>query len=580
MALTAEGLPPGVGSALAPEQVAAPGTSEWTLEVDPAATAGSYLVELVGDDGSEQKSVPFALTLEAALAVGPSLNLPADGATDIVLNPLFSWEPLPGATLYRFQLATDAGFTDVLADETVAQTSLAPNPDLDLDTTYYWRVLGSNLCGDGQWSDVFSFTTRLEPQASLSSSALSFVVDTNTQAADELVIGNTGTGNLTFSIQSDQGADSRLQGGRDTHDPALDEVLDVPDFSVAGAAGGGPAVDFQIPAGLTSSGSVVGFSFEGTVTGVSSGSDWASDLRLVITSPDGASFDVGGYEPTVNSWDFQGQGSASNGTYSSTHGTAFGAEGTTDAGQWNLSFRHGWEDSGAGTMDWSDVTITLHKQPLPQCRDELSSVGWLSVDPASGSVPAAGSLAVSVMVDSAGLIPDAYVGYLCIDTNDPQARPAVVEVELLVEGDPISIAEVTPNSLAPEVVENQSTSVNLDIGNRGNAELTWSITTALPQAPSAEADANEAGSAGCAAPVTVDWLEVTPPSGSVAASDDAPAASVSVAIDGSGLQPGIRQALLCVQTNDPAKPLIEVPVNLTVLGDPLFEDRFEIDQER
>jgi subtilisin family serine protease len=577
VSLQAAGLPAGVNSTLAPTQVAAPGSADWTLEGQSTAAPGTYLIDLVGDDGTEQKSVPFELTLIANLGAGPELEAPTDGASDLVLDPAFVWQGIAGAKGYRFQLAGDEDFSDLLADQTTGQTGLMPDLELELETTYFWRVGALNACGDRLWSKTSSFTTRLEPVAALSTSELSFVLGINEQTDDELLITNTGTGNLVFDIESDQASGTGSGTVFGAYDPELDENLDVPAFSVTGASGGGPVIDFEVPGGLTSSGTVVGFSFEGTVVGASSGSNWASDLRLVITSPEGASFDVGGYEDTENEWAFQGQGSANDGTYTSQHVPAFGPQGTSDEGSWQLSFFHDWESDSAETMDWSDVTITLHKQPLPQCRDELTNVSWLNVDPASGSVPADESRAVSVNVDSAEFIPDTYTGYLCIDTNDPRARPAIVEVELRVVSDPIAIAEVEPASFDLRLLDAPSTEAALDIGNRGNADLSWSITTALPPASADDAGAagRGPGGDGCAAPVAIDWLNVSPSSGNVGPGAGGTLDTVGMTIDASGLAVGAYDALLCIATNDPAKPLIEVPVHLTILGDPVFDDRFE-----
>jgi subtilisin family serine protease len=67
---------------------------------------------------------------------------------------------------------------------------------------------------------------------------------------------------------------------------------------------------------------------------------------------------------------------------------------------------------------------------------------------------------------------------------------------------------------------------------------------------------------GCAAPTDVPWLSVVPDSGSTPAgeSDD-----VTVTFDATGLAIGTYEALLCVNSNDPANPLLEVPVTLTVV---------------
>jgi PQQ-like domain len=69
----------------------------------------------------------------------------------------------------------------------------------------------------------------------------------------------------------------------------------------------------------------------------------------------------------------------------------------------------------------------------------------------------------------------------------------------------------------------------------------------------------------CETPSGTPWADVTPLSGTVA-----PASSqdVDVTIDASGLAPGIHSANLCITSNDPAKPMSVVPVDLTVTEPP------------
>jgi subtilisin family serine protease len=74
---------------------------------------------------------------------------------------------------------------------------------------------------------------------------------------------------------------------------------------------------------------------------------------------------------------------------------------------------------------------------------------------------------------------------------------------------------------------------------------------------------SQPATSGCAAPTDVSWLSVAPTSGSTASgeSDD-----VTVTFDSTGLAEGSYEALLCVNSNDPNNPLVEVPVTLTVVA--------------
>ena len=79
---------------------------------------------------------------------------------------------------------------------------------------------------------------------------------------------------------------------------------------------------------------------------------------------------------------------------------------------------------------------------------------------------------------------------------------------------------------------------------------------------------------GCAAPSSVPWVSVTPTSGTTAA---AGSSTVTVNYDATGLVPATYAALLCVDSNDPVNPTVEVPVSMTVVipVDELFDDSFE-----
>lgn len=77
---------------------------------------------------------------------------------------------------------------------------------------------------------------------------------------------------------------------------------------------------------------------------------------------------------------------------------------------------------------------------------------------------------------------------------------------------------------------------------------------------------------GCDAPEDIGWLSVAPDAGSVAAGDSV---LVDVMFDADGLSDGLYEALLCLESNDPDHPVIEIPVIMTVGDDGIFSDRFE-----
>ncbi len=128
------------------------------------ATAGDYDFSVTATDQgdpSNTKTVDLGLTVFDAVPTTPALTGPADGATNVDFNDVvFGWTGT-GAEQYVIQIATDAGFSNLVEEETTELTAYATT--LDSASTYYWRVQGANVCGDTPYSEVFSFQTRAAP---------------------------------------------------------------------------------------------------------------------------------------------------------------------------------------------------------------------------------------------------------------------------------------------------------------------------------------------------------------------------------------------------------------------------------
>ena len=138
--------------------VTPPGTSTLTL-TGPAA--GSYDFDVVGTAaGPNVHQDTIELTVLAAAPGAPALTSPANGAVSVSTAPTFTWGAVAGASSYAIQVATDAAFTNVVASATGLSTTTWPsNVALAPSTEYFWRVRANNVCGDGVYSSVFSFTT-------------------------------------------------------------------------------------------------------------------------------------------------------------------------------------------------------------------------------------------------------------------------------------------------------------------------------------------------------------------------------------------------------------------------------------
>jgi hypothetical protein len=93
----------------------------------------------------------------------PTLASPVNGSTNRPLSLTLYWNASTGATSYRLQLATDAGFTSLVSDISGITTTSQQVSGLAYSTTYYWKVRAANDITSSNWSDIWWFTTQNPP---------------------------------------------------------------------------------------------------------------------------------------------------------------------------------------------------------------------------------------------------------------------------------------------------------------------------------------------------------------------------------------------------------------------------------
>jgi hypothetical protein len=172
--------------------------------------------------------------------------------------------------------------------------------------------------------------------------------------------------------------------------------------------------------------------------------------------------------------------------------------------------------------------------------------GWVDLAPPAGTVAAGGSQPVQVSFDSTGrAVGDRLEAELCLLSNDPDRALVVVPLALAVAA--IPAIEVAPASIAAAQRAGAVAAQPVSIGNVGDGVLEWEIGEAEP--------------AGCGTAADVPWLGVAPAAGTTPAGQ---VSDATVSFDVTGLATGDHRARLCVTSNDPATPVVEVPVTVTV----------------
>jgi hypothetical protein len=88
-----------------------------------------------------------------------SLRSPAKDTTGVPSVGTLTWQPTAKAIGYRVQLSATPTFDAPLLDRDSVSSTLQNFTGLAAGATYYWRVRGENPYGDGDWSEVWKFTT-------------------------------------------------------------------------------------------------------------------------------------------------------------------------------------------------------------------------------------------------------------------------------------------------------------------------------------------------------------------------------------------------------------------------------------
>lgn len=162
--LSASGNPAGTTAGFSTNPVTPPGASTLTIGNTGAAAAGSYNMTVTANSTTGVKTAGVTLDVFTAAAGTVTLLTPANGAANVPATPTFTWAAASQAGTYNLDIATDAGFSNIVHSATgLTGTSYTPGISLNTSTTYYWRMQAINACASSAYSSVFSFITVAAP---------------------------------------------------------------------------------------------------------------------------------------------------------------------------------------------------------------------------------------------------------------------------------------------------------------------------------------------------------------------------------------------------------------------------------
>ncbi|MEK7257631.1 MAG: proprotein convertase P-domain-containing protein, partial [Bacteroidota bacterium] len=158
VALSLIDLPAGLVTTFAQNPIQPGGTTILVITGVSNLPDSTYIFQLFGTDSLMSNSSELVLTIASQPPV-VSLISPENGAEGVAFQPVFSWETRPGET-FEIQIATDSGFGNLIETATnLPNGTYQATTELAALTQYFWRVRGTNACGEGDWLEVRDFKT-------------------------------------------------------------------------------------------------------------------------------------------------------------------------------------------------------------------------------------------------------------------------------------------------------------------------------------------------------------------------------------------------------------------------------------
>ena len=159
--LSFENLPSGATASFSPESMNSDGEFTFTVSGLENVAAGTYDINIVGDNGSstQTRKVELRVVKPEFTDTPMTLSYPANSEAGILVpNVTLVWEENINAQSYTVEISKNPSFTDVISSSSQTELEYLVT-GLESNTIYYWRVNPSNECGSVNSTNIFSFQT-------------------------------------------------------------------------------------------------------------------------------------------------------------------------------------------------------------------------------------------------------------------------------------------------------------------------------------------------------------------------------------------------------------------------------------
>ncbi len=159
-AFAANNIPTGATVTFNPTSATTDGTVvEMTVSGLNNVALGSHTISAVATAPSVAKTYDVQLNLFSSTVTTATLSTPINNATGVSLLPQFTWQEDSNAKQYDIEIASDAGFTNIINTTTLSTNTFELGTSLLSNTDYWWRVRIKNQCATGSFSTANKFTT-------------------------------------------------------------------------------------------------------------------------------------------------------------------------------------------------------------------------------------------------------------------------------------------------------------------------------------------------------------------------------------------------------------------------------------
>src|SRR5271157_87491 len=161
-------------------------TSVYTLITPLSPNTGYYCRVRAYNTAGQSSDWSSVYYLRSAMQ--PPTQLSSDNLlapANLTLRPIFSWQPVDGASSYTIQISNVSNFHTTVVNSKVTGASYTPGSDLPKNTLLYWRVQALGTNGPSLWSETDSFTSANPPSTpKLSSPSSNALVTSNKLVLD------------------------------------------------------------------------------------------------------------------------------------------------------------------------------------------------------------------------------------------------------------------------------------------------------------------------------------------------------------------------------------------------------------